>query len=224
VTNGEAHLGGLPGVKIDVKSFYASTSFGHVFRFFSADLKCSGDIAGILASLCCFFDKESGRRFLPTGGAHSEVVAFFTHKPLFDDLHSLVSGRSGVLTTYIDDIVVSMPGASRGDQTRIQGMMKAHGLPPNPLKCRLYGSGETKLITGVVVKPTRLEAPNSQHLKLREDFARLTGAPAESNDETMAARTLIGRLSHIANLDARFVEKSKGNSARLRAISRGSPS
>jgi hypothetical protein len=54
ITNGRQHTNGMPGLKLDIKSFYPSTTWHHVYRFFAYDMRCVDDVAGALATLCTF--------------------------------------------------------------------------------------------------------------------------------------------------------------------------
>lgn len=91
LTNAMFHARPEPSVKLDIKSFYPTTSFKHVRRFFEKDMRCAGDVAFLLAKLCCFEE-----RHLPTGGVHSEVIAFYCHKNSFDLLMDRATSRGGV--------------------------------------------------------------------------------------------------------------------------------
>ena len=77
---------------------------------------------------------------------------------------------------YVDDIVVSMPHANMADLRQVERIISCHGLSLRKQKRRLFRSDEPKLITGVIVKPTHLEAPNRLHQEFGKALADLAVA------------------------------------------------
>jgi hypothetical protein len=74
ITNAAQHCAPHASLKLDVRKFYPSTKYSHVRSFFVNEMHCAPDVAGILAHLCCY------QGAIPTGGVHSEVLAFYCHK------------------------------------------------------------------------------------------------------------------------------------------------
>lgn len=214
LTNAKCHRDNYASVKTDIKKFYPSVTFGHVFAFFHARMKCNADVAAILAKLCCFRGK-----YLPTGGVHSEVLAFYCIKPCFDVIAQRAAQRGGVASIYVDDIMVTMPGASRSDLIWMRRLFARYGLALHgDDKSRVFRKGQRKTITGVNVQEGRLAAPQAQHLALRNGFAALRDPDLPDAERTHAARSLIGHLEHIQQIDPRFHQRADGNRLRLRAL------
>src|SRR5262245_51773903 len=67
-----------PRVKLDVKKFFPSVSRAVIFRFFEGPLKCRRDVAGLLADILTY------KSHLPTGGAASPIIAYYSFKEMFD--------------------------------------------------------------------------------------------------------------------------------------------
>jgi len=210
LTNAAEHQLENPSVKIDLEKFYPSTKFSHVYRFFNETMGCASDVANLLASICCYQNA-----YLPTGARHSEVLAFYCHKNIFEKIRDRADARHGVMTTYIDDLVVTMASASSGDFRWIRKLFFAVGLNLNLKKSRIYGVRDPKTITGVVVTKGKKRAPHKQHLKTLRHFKALDELPENSAEYKTHARRLMGHLNHIASIDGRFIKKLFGNRLRL---------
>jgi hypothetical protein len=133
ITNAQVHVGWVPLVKLDIKKFYASVSSAHIYRLFHDVLRCSPDVAGLLAKLC------TADGHLPIGSSSSQLLAFFSSKKMFDELHAH-SIKHGVKDScYVDDLTWSGMNATpkflwaakqivhhhgfkyHGDRTHLQG-------------------------------------------------------------------------------------------------------
>jgi len=68
ITNAKAHRGCSRLVTLDIEAFYPSTRRWHVFEFFNDTMKCSPDVADIMASLLTYEDH------VPTGRAASQIA------------------------------------------------------------------------------------------------------------------------------------------------------
>jgi RNA-directed DNA polymerase len=211
-TNAAAHVNSLPCIQFDIRKFYPSTTYSHVRRFFADDMNCAADVASLLAGLCCYDNQH-----LPTGGVHSEVLAFYAHKSLFDLVDQRVRQRGGTLTIYVDDGTISMQNASATDLRWIKTKFQQQGLTLHKRKSFVVSARKPKTITGVVVVDGDIRPPNSQLLQivgLHRDLA------AEDNQETQRtkARQLLGHLDHVAQIDPRHASKATGNRTRLKAL------
>lgn len=204
-SNARAHEH-APGATItmDLESFYTSTKWGHVFRFFRRDLGCSPDVAGLLASICSF------EKHLPTGSPVSQTLAFWAHRDMFEEINQFVVARGGVLTVYVDDLTITMECASAGDATTVRHIIERHGLAVNGQKTRVYRARDRKQITGHVIHHASVSAPNRKHSDLKA-LRLLCGSAAGTDSDR---RTLVGKLEHIAQLDIRI-------SSHLRAEAKG---
>lgn len=216
LSNAKSHRADMPAIKTDIKAFYPSVTFNHVRRFFKEQMNCTGDTAFLLAKICCY-----QRKHLPTGGVHSEVLAFYCLKPCFDAIAERVRKYGGVMTTYVDDIMISMPCASDSDLRWLKRLFKQHGIELHGAKkSRTFKKGERKTITGVDIHQRRLRAPQSQHLAIRDKFAELRDAELPTDKHATVARSLVGHLDHIQQIDARYTSRAKGNRSRLGALIR----
>ena len=217
VSNAKCHCVDEPSIKTDIKHFYTSVTFGHVQRFFKEQMQCALDVAALLAEICCFRHQH-----LPTGGVHSELLAFCCLKPCFDAIDARVKARGGVLTVYVDDIMITMAGASHGDLHWLKHLFARHGIELHGAdKSRVYRKGDVKTITGVRIHRGTLRAPQTQHLAIRDGLQALRNPELTGAERTHAARSLVGHLDHIQQIDPRFAARVKGNHVRLAALLRG---
>ena len=212
LTNAQQHLQQDPSVKLDIKSFYPSTSFQHVRKFFRDTMKCAGDVAYLLAKLSCF-----RKNHLPTGGVHSEVLAFYCHRENFEKLLHRATARGGVMTVYVDDIMLTMPGASLTDLEWARRLFAKHGVKIHPGKSKVIPKRAMKVITGVEIRNGVVGAPRRQHqmIKQRMDEIRAKGSPEAIQK---AAKSLIGHLDHVAQIEPRFESRARGTRGRLKAV------
>ena len=68
ITNAKAHLGTKKTYTLDIKKFYPSVSRSKVFAFFRETMKCSEDVAGILANI------STCEGHIPTGSSLSQLL------------------------------------------------------------------------------------------------------------------------------------------------------
>jgi RNA-directed DNA polymerase len=108
VSNATAHNSGVPVVKIDIKKFFPSVSRAAVFNFFVGPLRCRSDVAGLLADILTY------QAHLPTGGAASPILAYYSFKEMFDEIERLARSRDLTMTCYVDDIALSGARANKG--------------------------------------------------------------------------------------------------------------
>lgn len=210
LTNARAHSAVQPSLKLDVSKFYPSTTAQHVRKFFLRVMKCSADIAEILTMVCCYHG-----RHLPTGGVHSEVLAFYCHKAMLDALHARVLARGGVMTVYVDDIVITMPTACQTDLEWAKRLMERANLTMHSRKSRVIPAKKEKLITGVRIHKGKITAPAGQHRKVKELYESIARAP-DGAEPIGEIRSLQGHLDHIAQIDPTYVPRAVGNRARYK--------
>jgi hypothetical protein len=173
-------------------------------------MKCATDVAHVLSRICCYQNS-----YLPTGARHSEVLAFYCHKSIFDKIRERANSRYGVMTTYIDDLVVTMEGASSGDFQWIRRLFSAVGMKLNLRKSLIYRVKDSKTVTGVILTKGKKRAPHKQHLKALKHFMAMDELLKNTPEHTSHARKLMGHLEHIASIDGRFIKKAVGNRLRF---------
>lgn len=214
LTNAKCHVEGYASIKTDIKEFYPAVTFQHVQRFFRDRMKCSGDVAFLLAKICSY-----QRKHLPTGGVHSEVLAFYCVKPCFDEIAQRANDRGGVMTVYVDDIMSTMPCASHSDLHWMRRLFARHGIELHGAKkSRVFRKRARKTITGVCINNGQLSAPQSQHLAIRNRFADFRKLDLTETERKHTARSLLGHWDHVQQIDTRFASRATGNRARLKPV------
>lgn len=171
VTNAAAHRGSRAFCLMDIESFYPSCREEKVLAFFHHRMKCSLDVAVILARLCC--DKNS----LPQGSSSSPILSYWTYSEMWDDIFEIATKAGNVFTLYIDDLTVSGKIVSGKTIWEIQQQIHKHGLSIKAKKTRWSVDKPTE-VTGVIIGPEGLRLPNRQHKKLaqaKSDFSRPGG-------------------------------------------------
>lgn len=217
LTNAQQHLADAPSIKIDIQRFYPSTSFSHVHGFFKHDLQCANDVAIVLAKLCCYRKSNGHVGHLPTGGVHSEVLGFYCHKQTFDALLARTVARGGAMSIYVDDIMATIPNASLTDLEWARRLFSRAGIKMHPGKSKVIPKRAPKMITGVVIRNGKTIAPAAQHLRVKELETALAKA-TDQEEKKRIARSLVGHLDHVAQIDGRFKARAVGTRGRLASL------
>src|SRR5258708_38498182 len=92
----------MPTIKIDVKKFFPSVSRVVIFNFFAGPLKCRRDVAGRLADILTF------DAHLATGSAASPIIAYYSFKPMFDEIAQFAVSLGLVMTCYVAYTALSL--------------------------------------------------------------------------------------------------------------------
>lgn len=188
VLNAAAHAANVPLIKTDISKFYPSTSFSSIFSLFRNSFKCSPDVAWLLAQLCCF-----NGRHLPTGSYLSGIVAFLTHKPMFDEIYAFSLKHGCTMTCFVDDIVLSGPKATKTLLQEVCEIIRRHSLIANHDKSITFPANKPRIVTGVVISPSGLSVPNKRLRAIRSD-RELIKHTKNSREKNRLIESLQGRL------------------------------
>lgn len=203
-SNAFAHKDSKALATYDISSFYASTPQNLVYDFFHHHLKCASDVAGLLASICCF----QGR--LPTGSPLSPLLSFFTAKPMFDQLNNLAASMNLIFTCYVDDLAFSGDAIPTNLQRRVAAIVKRHGYLLARGKSKIFHQGKPKHITGVVIVNGKLSVPHKRFVAVRN----LVDAIEDRKDSHGLTKgnlyeKLIGCLNEASAIDPKFKAMAK---------------
>lgn len=196
VSNAKAHANNAPVAKTDISKYFPSTSFAHVQRFFTEDLKCPSDVAWHLSKLCTF------KGHIPTGSQISNPLAFLANCPMFDRIQSYAREHGCVMTLLQDDIVISGPAASKKILNEVLMVIRRSGLRASPKrkKTKTYPASAVKVVTGVVLKGKSITLPNRRRRMLADAYAK--AMKAETKEERAAAvLELRGRINEADQVD-----------------------
>jgi hypothetical protein len=200
VSNAAAHDPKMPTIKIDVKKFFPSVSRAVIFNFFAGPLECRRDVAGLLADILTF------DAHLPTGSAASPIIAYYSFKPMFDEIEQFAKSLSLTMTCYVDDMALSGPRANKGVLYTIRGIIAQHGLKSH--KAHAFSGSQPKVVTGVCNTTAGPRVPNKLHLKIKGGFDALAKAQS-AVEEDKILRPLLGRLEAAAQIDPTFKARAK---------------
>jgi len=189
VTNAAQHVGNRVVRSLDIKKYFPNTKSRRVFWFFHDVMKCDRAIAGTLTRLSCF------KEHLPTGSPLSPILAFFAHIDMWEKIASICQREGLTLTVYVDDVTVSGAVVPERVIWEIKEAIQATGLRYHKEKTSIDCPAE---ITGVFVAGDRIEVPNKQFKKLREQQAAAKSAgPRQSKRAQAKLDGLKGQVSQI---------------------------
>lgn len=208
VTNASAHDGALPAIKIDVKKFFPSVKRVAVYRFFADVMACRPDVAGLLADLLTF------NEHLATGSSASPILAFYCHKPMFDELAELAARHGLTMTCYVDDITMSGEGAGKSVLFEAHRIIASHGLRSHKMKH--FKPNQPRVITGVCNTPSGRKVPNRLHLGIKTDFETLAKAQT-AKDRSKAISRIHGRLHAAGQIDQTFKARAQSFKAAVKS-------
>ena len=185
--NARQHVGNQALVKTDISKFYPSTTRRMVMNMFFEDFQCAEDVAHRLADICCYKQKH-----LPTGSPLSGRVAFFAARHLFDEVATLASASNCKMTTYVDDITLSGPNATKALLGEVRKIVSRHGLTTKQKKSKTFAASAVKTVTGAAIVGNELRLPNQRHKRISE--AHQDVRTSSGSNRAKAARVLRGRL------------------------------
>lgn len=160
IDNAELHIGNSTLRKLDIKSYFLSTSSKQVFWFFHGRMKCSKDVAGILTKLLTF------NGCLPTGSPSSPLMSYYAHIDMWESISIIAVESNCTLSVWIDDITVSGTTDFAEATWKIKKAIKGSGL--NYHKEKYYAGKKSREVIGVIIANDRLQAPKKQHLKRKD--------------------------------------------------------
>lgn len=160
ISNAEAHLNAAVVRSLDIEKYFPSTPARRVYWFFHKRMRCSSDVAGILAKLSTFKDH------LPTGSPLSPILSYFSHIDMWEAIDEIVRNANCNLTVYMDDVTISGDCVSGELIWQVKKQFHRCGLKSNKGKEKCYVEKNSYEITGIIVtREGELEVPKRQHLK-----------------------------------------------------------
>ena len=207
VGNARFHSGHTHVLSSDIEHFYRSTRREYVFRFFRYRLCQSDDVAWAMTDLVTF----DGH--LPTGSPSSQLLAFWSYEPVFQQLQVLALSEGADFSLYVDDITMSSDSPLSPALVRsVRGALAEYDLRLKACKTRARGSHRWKLVTGAALTPDGVvRIPN----KRRQDIRRGLEALRAGDCTTADLRRLQGLLCSARQIDPTAYEEQFGRVSRL---------
>ena len=203
ISNAKKHLGQHNVLTTDIKSFFPSTTRKMVFDFYFNLLKCSADVADLLASISTY------NCHIPTGSQISMPLAFWSNIRMFEQLYSLAKKHDSEMTVYVDDLTFSGHAVNKRFASVVKKIIHTNGHIAHPDKTRLYAKDEVKVITGVAIKGNETRITNDQHMKIYETLEFWKGCRDEPIIAELIKPKLLGRLNAHLQIDTRIRDKVK---------------
>lgn len=207
--NAQAHAGQHAYVTTDISSFFTNSKACYVRRFFKNKLNISGEALEILVQMCTYRDH------IPTGAPTSSILAFLSHKDLFDEIAEYMSKRDITFTLYVDDITLSAKHGISGKEIKfIKSVLKRHKLEIKPEKTKFY-SYKKAMITGFYfTQSDKISVPDSVGHKV---VSLLREKPLEDMNKK-ELRRVIGLINYCQTADNRSFSATKRNA--IKALKR----
>jgi hypothetical protein len=202
ITNALQHARSAVVEQLDIKQFYPSTTFKHVFDFFRCKLEMSADTAYILADLTTVDDA------LCFGSPVSPLVATLAHQDIFDPVAELAAERGFVFTVWVDDVTISGPHRPLEVFELLKRNIRNKGLSYH--KARRFGGRRKGEVTGVLLKAHEAHAPARVHMKVR-DLLRV----ARRNSDGIGREEAVERLIGLTHHQVTIAEAGGGSTERL---------
>lgn len=200
ITNAKAHIGSDRLLKLDIKKFFPSTLTWHVFDFFHNVMLCSRDVSGLLAKI------STCNGHVPTGSSLSQIIAFYAHYNMFEEINSLAIDRGLCMTCYVDDITISGSKINRELLFKVRGILKRRELISHPDKEHVYLSTAPREVTGSIVDNVGLRLPNCKHQSIYEDITSVLLSDDDYEKMNKIER-LVGKVVAAAQADERMYSK-----------------
>lgn len=144
-TNAVSHIGKPILLKADIKDFFPSITEEQVRKMFRVRLRCSADIAVILAKLTTYENS------VPQGSPSSTIVATLVTEHLAFRLAGLARKHGAVFTQYVDDMTISGPKHIPALESLVARIIEDEGFVCHPDKLVSVPSSEEQIVTGLRV-------------------------------------------------------------------------
>ena len=199
--NAQSHVGQHAYVTTDISSFFSNSKSCYVRKFFRNKLNITGEALEMLVHMCTY------RGHIPTGAPTSSILAFLSHKDLFDEIAEYMSKRDITFTLYVDDITLSAKHGISGKEIKfIKSVLKKHKLEIKPEKTKFFNFKKA-MITGFYITQGGISVPDSVGYKV-VSLLREKNLGDMSKKEL---RSLIGLINYCQTADKRSFSATKRN-------------
>lgn len=188
-------------VKLDIKDFFGSITFGEVLRkVFSYDYY-PDSIAVLLTKLCTFYD------FVPQGAPTSSYISNIVLKDFDEEVKTYCKKLNIDYTRYSDDLTFSGDFNIRGLISYIRTLLLKRGYLLNEQKIEVHHKNSRQLVTGVVVNEC-LQVEKSYRKRIRQEMYyikkfgllnHMKRINIENKEKYLAS--LKGRINHCLNIN-----------------------
>ena len=181
VDNAAAHLGASSVHLLDIEDFFPSCTANKVIWFFYKRMECSPDVAAIIRGIVT---REAS---LPQGSPCSPILAYLCYVDMWEEISRVVENVDCTLSVYADDLTISGETVPEAAIWEIKKVLWRHGHRHQASKERSKRSRPAE-ITGVILRPDGLYAPNRLHKKLHDVRCELATASSDEHRATLKAK------------------------------------
>lgn len=200
--NAQSHVGQHAYATTDISSFFTNSKSCYVRKFFRNKLNITGEALEMLVHMCTY------RGHIPTGAPTSSILAFLSHKDLFDEIAEYMNKRDITFTLYVDDITLSAKHGITGEEILfIKSILKRHNLEIKPEKTKFFNFKKA-MITGFYLNQGgKIRVPDSVGYKV---VSLLREKPLEDMSKK-ELRRLIGLINYCQTADKHSFSATKRN-------------
>ena len=204
--NAQAHVGQHAFVTTDISSFFTNSKACYVQKFFKNKLNITGEALNMLVQMCTY------RGHIPTGAPTSSILAFLSHKDLFDEIAEYMSKRDITFTLYVDDITLSAKHGITGKEIQfIKSVLKKHKLEIKLEKTKFYNYKKA-MITGFYLNQGgKISVPDSVGYKVVSLLREKTLEDMNKKE----LRRLIGLINYCQTANKRSFSATKRNAIKV---------
>ena len=148
---------------LDIKDFFPSIFRPSVQRVFR-DAGYTTSASKALAGLCCY------QGALPQGAPTSPRLSNIICKEMDAQLAAIAKEHGAVYSRYADDMTFSGNQPLSGISRKISKPFRRMGFTLNSEKTRLYGPGQPKEITGLIVQNGVVRVPKFYRRQLKQEI------------------------------------------------------
>lgn len=200
--NAQAHAGQHAFVTTDISSFFTNSKACYVRKFFKDKLKISEEALDLLVQMCTY------KGHIPTGAPTSSILAFLSHKDLFDEIAEYMEERDITFTLYVDDITLSAKhGITREEIKFIKSVLKKHKLEIKPEKTKFFNFKKAMITGFYLSQGGKISVPDSVGHKI-VSLLREKNLGDMSKKEL---RKIIGLINYCQTADKRSFSATKRN-------------
>lgn len=180
-------------VKIDVKNFFPSITWDHVYKVWREVLNCTPRIARLLTDLT-IYDNH-----LPQGAPTSTHLANLVLLSLDGNSRAACSKRGVVYSTFVDDISLSGDQAPNMIRNVVESLRRG-GLAVSHKKLKVMRAGSRKELHGQHVGP-HPTIPRQFRSQVRSGIHKLRKGLVDEEQLTSYVRALSGKINYIGTVN-----------------------
>jgi hypothetical protein len=217
ISDAKFHVGCAEIIHEDIKKFFDSIKFDHVFNIWQIFFGFPSDVAHLLTQLTTY------RRFVPQGAQTSTYIAnlvFWNKEP---KLENDFRQAGYVYSRFVDDIQISSKKKLSKDEKKtiigkVYGMMRSLDFHPKRKKHVIENKRMKLTVHNLNINSGRPTLPIEERLRIRAAMKEIehsvkSGISKEEFDAKFAS--VLGRVQMMRQLHPR---KASGYLARLKAI------